>query len=1043
MKRINKTEEYMLYYEQFLALQEQGRLKEGSVYHILDLPDGLDLVEGKWTVKKAEQDAEGNIIHETYVKRLDLDYKIVDTLPVDTSMGKMIYLDSQIEPVIYNTADMVQVEDTNVTMNASSQEFWDSITNGVYVDGLAYYTETDEESGRRFYEVYLYVTNVDNLGEYESVDLKLKTNLWERDLNLSFVGKENNVISYALVEEGSESQGELTFLVDNNVLFTRLLLITDQIDLAEYFQLENVISNTGDILYINSGRSEFNLLNLKIANGNEYTSFVPTKISDLENDIHFATEEYVEQNGGKIDSISLNDNELEIVDKKVNIEINKDDVGLSNVDNTSDMNKPVSTAQANAIDAVQSNLDEHLSDYENPHNVNKTQIGLSNVDNTSDLDKPMSNETKEAFDSLAATLSNTILPRLDNVDEDITNINNDITNNIKPRITSIEEKIPNQASATNQLADKDFVNSSINSSVAFFKGNFATKADLDAVQWQTTDDTLTTFVSNNDYAYVESDETHDNEAWRYIYVLDEASSGWQPQFRVNETPFTSVQLAAINSNITAEIVNNTKTHLLSTENPHQVTKAQVGLGNVDNTADLDKPISNAVSAEFAKYLPLTAGEGKKITGTLYATSNGIVLGTETIQIPNQKGILFGSLESKTGLSGNASGDIGLFAGNNLYLRTDLKTDAESGIQLTRTVFKPFKSGLISLGTDANRFVEIHGETLYQNGKQVANAENLSAVTDATLSSDSKTLTVTKRDGTSFDFQGGSDLSEYVPITRTINGKALSSNISLNSKDVGALPDYTLTINHGTAGNPRMVKFVSVNYTSRATCFKMAAMTCHDNGVSYQFLTDMLIAVTTAGEVTANIYKFAQSDVGNVDGVTRYTGDVFYVNDTTNKIVDFYILCGQYSSSQFTPVTKVGSTTIDNVTQYSGNATYYSSGTKTWVNGCGTTYARLSDLDNRLALDGSNTMTGKLNLKLYGSNEGNIGPNGIAWDTTSLPQDTAPQFVCTIDGFASGGRQKWASIDDLRTALGTSGGGLNLTNWEITEDSNGNLTFGLK
>ena len=146
----------MLYYDQFLALQEQGRLKEGSIYHILDLPDGLDLVEGKWTVKKAEQDAEGNIIHETYVKRLDLDYKIVNTLPVDTSMGKMIYLDNQIEPVIYNTADMIQVEDNNVTMNVSSQEFWDSITNGIYVDGLKYYTEVEEGGSRRLYEVYLY-----------------------------------------------------------------------------------------------------------------------------------------------------------------------------------------------------------------------------------------------------------------------------------------------------------------------------------------------------------------------------------------------------------------------------------------------------------------------------------------------------------------------------------------------------------------------------------------------------------------------------------------------------------------------------------------------------------------------------------------------------------------------------------------------------------------------------------------------------------------------------------------------------------------------
>lgn len=36
-------------------------------------------------------------------------------------------------------------------------------------------------------------------------------------------------------------------------------------------------------------------------------------------------------------------------------------------------------------------------------------------------------------------------------------------------------------------------------------------------------------------------------------------------------------------------------HLLDQANPHGTTKAQVGLGNVDNTADIDKPISNAVS----------------------------------------------------------------------------------------------------------------------------------------------------------------------------------------------------------------------------------------------------------------------------------------------------------------------------------------------------------------------------------------------------------------------------------------------------------------
>lgn len=37
-------------------------------------------------------------------------------------------------------------------------------------------------------------------------------------------------------------------------------------------------------------------------------------------------------------------------------------------------------------------------------------------------------------------------------------------------------------------------------------------------------------------------------------------------------------------------------HIDRDDNPHKVTKAQVGLGNVDNTSDLDKPLSNATSS---------------------------------------------------------------------------------------------------------------------------------------------------------------------------------------------------------------------------------------------------------------------------------------------------------------------------------------------------------------------------------------------------------------------------------------------------------------
>ena len=92
----------------------------------------------------------------------------------------------------------------------------------------------------------------------------------------------------------------------------------------------------------------------------------------------------------------------------------------------------------------------------------------------------------------------------------------------------------------------------ITSSTAFYRGSYASKAALLAVQWQTADESQPYFVSNNDYAYVEDDETQNDEAWRYSYKNEVGApdNGWKPQFRVNESPLTSAQVAALNSGIT-------------------------------------------------------------------------------------------------------------------------------------------------------------------------------------------------------------------------------------------------------------------------------------------------------------------------------------------------------------------------------------------------------------------------------------------------------------------------------------------------------------
>jgi hypothetical protein len=87
--------------------------------------------------------------------------------------------------------------------------------------------------------------------------------------------------------------------------------------------------------------------------------------------------------------------------KKITPSALKTALSLNNVDNTSDANKPISTATQTALDAKASttSLNAHINDTANPHAVTKTQVGLGNVDNTSDLNKPISTATQTALDA--------------------------------------------------------------------------------------------------------------------------------------------------------------------------------------------------------------------------------------------------------------------------------------------------------------------------------------------------------------------------------------------------------------------------------------------------------------------------------------------------------------------------------------------------------------------------------------------------------------------------------------------------------------------
>lgn len=116
----------------------------------------------------------------------------------------------------------------------------------------------------------------------------------------------------------------------------------------------------------------------------------------------------------------------------------------------------------------------------------------------------------------------------------------DALSSLRLGYTGISALIPQAATADNQLADKEFVNSSIATATATFRGTFATLEALKA-----------TPANQNDYAFWAHKDEDGNTCYdKYTYD----GSAWKFEFRLNNSSFTAAQWGAINSGITGALV---------------------------------------------------------------------------------------------------------------------------------------------------------------------------------------------------------------------------------------------------------------------------------------------------------------------------------------------------------------------------------------------------------------------------------------------------------------------------------------------------------
>ena len=216
-------------------------------------------------------------------------------------------------------------------------------------------------------------------------------------------------------------------------------------------------------------------------------------------------------------------------------------------------------------------------------------------------------------------------------------------------ISAINEKIPSEASSSNQLADKAFVNSSIATNTANFIGTFSNVSELESYTGTITNNDYafvinsvvtnsgsdwTTFsaldaynkdlLTNFDYAWVVNGTKFDlyrfdivNQQWdlkvsntakadvtlntaynRYKATVSGSTVAWEYEYTLNNSSFTAAQWAAINSGITSSDVALIGTALQPNDNISSLTNDSgyiTGITSTDVTTALGYTPYNATN----------------------------------------------------------------------------------------------------------------------------------------------------------------------------------------------------------------------------------------------------------------------------------------------------------------------------------------------------------------------------------------------------------------------------------------------------------------
>ena len=225
--------------------------------------------------------------------------------------------------------------------------------------------------------------------------------------------------------------------------------------------------------------------------------------------------------------------------------------------------------------------------------------------------------------------------------------------NLSAAIEAILLLIPSAASALNQLADKAFVNSSISTATATFRGTFNLVSDLHLTlvathaQIETALGGAIPAADNSDYCFVQiptSADTPTEIAKTERYKFN--GSEWAYEYDLNNSGYTAVQWAAINSGITQALVSKLSALPTNADLTTALGVLTTGIETINEKIPTAASISNKMvdTAAMVSYVTQII---EALDMTFNVTSEG---GHVTLQIRQEDGAIVSVAVSTTDIA---------------------------------------------------------------------------------------------------------------------------------------------------------------------------------------------------------------------------------------------------------------------------------------------------------------------------------------------------------------------------------------------------------